>query len=149
MYWAMGDVNFNGSSSALDLVLMQNEILNQNVITSYARQKAAALDGNSTTTLSAQDVVILQNFILGYRSWNETINDDQWLALADANGNGALDNLVDDGATYLPTGSTVWGNDGKITRPEFTTEIQKTCSMIDNISSELILYEYDVWSENI
>ena len=111
-------------------------------------QKGAAISSSNTTSLSATDIIQLQRYILGHDSFQEDITNDQWIGLADANGDGILTS-IDENSTYLPVGSAVWGNNGVVQRSNFTTEIQSSCGLIDGIDATLVIYEYQVWVDKI
>ena len=146
---ALADLTFEGSVSTLDLVKLQRYILgyNDHGLTPYAIQKGGALDGIATNSASAADLAALQKYILGQKPWDENLNSNQWLKLADANRDGVLTS-IDGGSQYLPVGSAVWGNDNEVSRQNMTTDIQKTACMIDGNIDVLTLYEYNFWRDN-
>jgi hypothetical protein len=137
---AICDVNSDGRVSSLDLIQLQRIILGYPPnISPYGQQKGSAINSNNTTTLSAEDIVKLQRYILGYDSYSESITNDQWIALADANLDGILNSqditVSDlDNCPYLD-----------LERNSFTTEVQSSCALIGGYDDYLSRAECMQW----
>ena len=150
MMWALGDVNFNGTVSSTDLVLIKNDANGSYPLPAYAAQKAAAIQRNSDMTVVADDDrVELSQYLIGNKPWTDDIVADQFTAMADFNMDGILTTtgdatcsiLICSSSEYSPT--TDYSN-----RSNFNSDAHKTCAMIDGNGSDFYPVEYNTWVAN-